>query len=278
MAKRLILRSLQVCLLAIALAAIAHAAEPLNVSISDNVYSADLEIPGGFSAELTITFENVVGLSAASLNVSAFAINPLDPALLSRLGSSAGGIPAGFPLLLRIEPDPNSGLSFSGVVEVELYTHDLEFAAASPLRMYSSPLGGAFSDVTTAHGAGSYRSKGSKGNFSEFLIVVETRTPLMAAGDKLVALRSLLTSYQAEIDAATYAQLQSLLVGAEDAFASGNLVAAVTYVEQFADTVENAGAAIPNVWAAAHNLPNVAGELRAAALTSRFSLTLALNN
>ncbi len=278
MAKRLILRTICVAVLSIAIPLSAQAAEPLNVSISDNVYSADLEIPGGFSAELTITFENVVGLSATSLNVSAFAINPLDPALLSRLGSNVGGIPAGFPLLLRIEPDPNMGLSFSGTVDVELYTHDLEFAVASPLRMYSSPLGGAFADVTTAHGAGSYRSRGTKGNFSEFLIVIETRTPVAAAGDKLGAVRSLLTSYQTEIDAGTYAQLSSLLTGAEDAYAAGNLVAAVTYVEEFAKAVKNAGASIPNVWAAAHNLPNVAGQLRAAAGTARFSLTLALNN
>ncbi|MGH8223161.1 MAG: DUF6689 family protein [Woeseiaceae bacterium] len=269
---------LGVLLVCVAPTASVQAADPLNVTIEDNVYSADLQVPGGFSAKLTVAFENVVGLRARSLNVTAFAVDPLDPTLLGRLGTAVEGIPAAFPLLVRIEPNPHSGLSFSGIVEIELYTHDLEFGAASPLRLYSSPPGGAFSDVTTAHGAGSYRSKGTKGSFSDFLIVAETRTPLLAASDKLASLDALLSSHASQIDAATYVPLSNLVAAARDAFAAGNLVAAVTYVEEFGDAVKNADEEIPNVWAAARSLTNVAGELRAAAGTTRFSLTLALNN
>lgn len=256
----------------------AYAAAPLNVSVDDNVLTADLQVAGGFSAKLTVTFENVVGLSAESLNISAAAINPTDGALLSRLGLATGGIPTAFPMLVQIEPDPARGLSFSGTVNVELYTHDLEFVAASPLRLYSAPLGGSFTDVTSSHGAGSYRSGGTKGNFSEFIIVVETRTPLQASNAKLGALRSMLNGYSNDIDADTYNELSGLLGAAESAFASGSLVAAVTYVETFADAVEDQGGAIPNVWGASHSLENVSGRLRAAAATLRFSLTLALNN
>ncbi|MBT8085891.1 MAG: hypothetical protein KJN72_11740 [Woeseia sp.] len=263
---------------ALLLAGTANAAGPLNVSVDDNVLSADLQVAGGFSAKLTVTFEDVVGLSAQSLNISATAVDPTDGALLSRLGLSSGAIPTAFPMLVQIEPDPARGLSFAGTVNVELYTHDLEFVAASPLRLYSAPLGGAFTDVTSSHGAGSYRSGGTKGNFSEFMIVVETRTPLQASGDKLAALRTMLNGYSADMDADTYDELSGLLSAAESAFAANSLVAAVTYAETFADAVEDEGSAIPNVWGASHNLENVSGRLRAAAATLRFSLTLALNN
>lgn len=256
----------------------AFAAAPLNVSVDENVLTADLQLAGGHAAKLTVTFENVVGLSADSLNVSARAINPQDFSLLSRLGNNVSGIPAGFPMLISIEPDPARGLSFSGVVNIEVYTHDLDFVAASPLRLYSAPHGGHFEDITVMHGAGSYRSGGTKGNFSEFIIAVDTRTPLAAAGDKLQSLRSLLDGFSTSIDATTYDELSGLLSGAETAYASGSLVATVSYVEAFADAVEDHGSDIPNVWSASHSLENVAGKLRAAAATLRFSLTLALNN
>lgn len=268
----------RVALVALLLGSTAQAAGPLNVSVDDNVLTADLQVAGGFSAKLTVTFEDVVGLSAESLNISAAAIDPADGALLARLGLSQGAIPAAFPMLVEIEPDPARGLSFAGTVNVELYTHDLEFIAASPLRLYSAPLGGTFTDVTSSHGAGSYRSGGTKGNFSEFIIVAETRTPLQASADKLAALRNMLNGYSADMDADIYDELSGLLSAAESAFAANSLVAAVTYAETFADTVADRGAAIPNIWGAAHNLENVSGRLRAAAATLRFSLTLALNN
>lgn len=260
------------------LANTANAAAPVNVSVDDNVLTADLQVPGGYSAKLTVTFEDVIGLSAESLNISATSVDPTNSALLSRLGLSSGGIPVAFPMLVQIEPDPARGLSFAGTVNVELYTHDLEFIAASPLRLYSAPLGGAFTDVTSSHGAGSYRSGGTKGNFSEFMIVVETRTPTQASSAKLSALRTMLNGYSNDIDADIYDELSGLLGAAESAFAANSLVAAVTYVETFADAVEGHGSAIPNIWGAAHSLENISGRLRAAAATLRFSLTLALNN
>ena len=256
----------------------AAAAGPLNVEVDGDVLTADLQIAGGYSAKLTVAFENVVGLSAESLNISAVAIDPLDPGLLGRLGSTVSGIPVGFPMLVTIEPDPARGLSFSGTVNVELYTHDLEFVANSPLRLYSAPLGGSFRDVTTSHGSGSYRSGGTKGNFSEFIIAIDAQTPIAAAGAKLTNLRTMLDGYAASLDASIYSELDGLLAAAETAFASNSLVAAVTYVEEFADAVEGHGNAIPNVWSASHELENIGGRLRASAGTLRFSLTLAINN
>ncbi len=269
--------STALCALLLA-AATVRAEAPLNVSVEGDVLTADLQVAGGYSAKLTVAFEDVVGLSADSLNISAAAVDPTDAALLARLGTAASGIPLGFPMLVQIEPDPARGLSFSGVVNVELYTHDLEFVAASPLRLYSAPLGGAFTDVTTSHGAGSYRSGGTKGNFSEFMIVTETRTPMTASADKLGDLRALLDGYANDLDADIYNDLSGLLAAAETAYAGGALVATVGYVEAFAEAVHDYGSDIPDVWSAAATLDNIAGRLRAAAGTLRFSLTLALNS
>jgi hypothetical protein len=255
-----------------------QAQEPVNVTVTEDVYTADLQLPGGASAKLTVTFEDVVGLSPLSLGVSAIQVNPLDPTLLRRLGKAVGGVPAAFPMLVRIEPDPVHGLSFSGTVTVELYTHDLEFAVGSPLRLFSAPAGGAFRDITVLNHAGSYRSGGTKGNFSEFIIAIDTRPPTAAAADKLQYLRTLLDSHAPSMDVAVYDELSSLLAGVETAFAATSLVTAITRVEAFADAVTNHSGSIPHVWSATQNLENVAGQLRAAAGTLRFSLTLATNS
>lgn len=269
-----------VCLLLVSTLSVqqAFADAPLNVSVKGNTLTADLQVAGGYSAKLTVTFENVVGLTPDSLNVSAIAVDPLDLNLLGRLGSAVSAIPTAFPMLVQIEPDPNLGLSFSGTVNVEFYTHDLEFVANSPLRLFSAPLGGVFQDITVMHGSGSYRSGGTKGNFSEFIIAIDTRTPLSAAGDKLQNLRSMLNGYAGRFDAGVHDELSGLLGAAEVAYASNSLVAAVTYIEAFADAVENNSGSIPNVWGASHDLENIAGKLRAAAGTLRFSLTLAIND
>lgn len=256
----------------------AEAVDPVDVTVSGDELIADLEVPGGLSARLTVRFENVVGLSEESLNISASLVNPLDLGLLARLGDTVSSLSSGLPILISIEPDPRSVLTFSGTVDIEVYTHDLHFLPGSPLRLYSASHGGRFHDITVRHGAGSYRSGGTKGNFSEFMIVADLRTPHAAAGDKLQRLRDLLERYAARLDAGIYQELSGLVGAAEAAYASGSLVAAVTYVETFSDTVRNHGSAIPNVWSSCRNVGNISGRLRAAADTLRFSLTLALND
>jgi hypothetical protein len=255
----------------------ARAVEPLSVSVADRELTAQLQVPGGYAAELTLRFENVVGLSKDSLDISAETVSLLDTSLLQRL-SGIGSIPMGFPMLLAIEVDPASGFSFSGTVDIELYTHDLKFVPGMPLRLYSAAHGGTFHDITVSNEGGSYRSGGTKGNFSDFIIALDLRPPQQAAGDKLQRLRSLLDQYSADLDASIYADLSGRLSEVETAYAANSLVTAVRYTEAFADAVKNYGADIPNVWGAAHDLDNISGELRAAAGTLRFSLTLALNS
>lgn len=245
--------------------------------IEGNSLRADVAA-GGVSATLTIRFQNVVGLNLANLGLSVTAVDPSAAGLVTRLGTVAS-VPAAFPLMVTIEPPASGGLSFSGLVSIELYTHDLQYTAGTPLRLYSAPLGGAFTDVTNSLGSGSYRSGGTKGDFSEFLIVTDLR-PLTAVIDgKYSRLSQLLQRHAGQMSPAIYNELQGLLNASASAYQQGAMIAtAIDYIESFDDRVKAySGNGIPDVWRSARDLTNVAGELRASAGTLRFSLTVASN-
>lgn len=233
---------------------------------------------GGFSADLTIEFEQVVGLNQSNLGISVEVINPLSLGLLKRLPDSAVSLLSGFPVKVTIEPTASGGLSFSGVVKVELYTHDLQYTAGSPFRMYSAPLGGDFIDVTSSNASGSYRSGGTKGTFSEFILVADVRPLSAQVQDKFDRLDGLLSIHASTMPAAVYDGLVALVDAAAAAYDDGDLTAAIGYVEDFdAEVQDHSGSDIPDVWRSARDLTNVAGELRAAAATLRFSLIEANN-
>lgn len=245
------------------------------VSIEGNVATADVSI-GGASATLTIRFENVVGLSAANLGLSAKLVDPLS-GLAGRLPSGAS-LPAAFPLVVKISPPASGGLSFSGIVAIELYTHDLQFTVGSPLRIFSSPDGGSFTDVTTIVSSGSIRTGGSKPDFSEFIIAADVRPLGTVIQLKYQKLGALLSQHAATMGSGLHGELAALYNASQNAYASGNLAAAIGYLEAFTDKVVAAsGAALPDVWRSSRDVTNVAGSLRSAAATLRYSLTLASN-
>jgi hypothetical protein len=247
-----------------------------NLSISGNQVTAGIDLPG-VSADLTLSFEQAVGLTAANLAMSAQSIDPGDLNLLSRL--PAGGlvtIPAAFPVLVRVQPPASGGLSFSGVYTFGLHVHNLELTANCPLRLFSAAAGGPFQDITTDMGTGSYRVRGTKGGFSEFLIVADVRPLATVISQKFDAVGSLLAASSGAIPAALLDNLNQQISAARALFQSGANVDAAKAVDGFAATVQsNSGAAIPDVWRASGDLSNVAGQLRAAAGTLRFSLGLA---
>jgi hypothetical protein len=256
-----------------------------NLVISGNQVTAAIDLPG-ISADLTITFEQVVGLSGANLGLSAQLLNPLDAAysgLLARLPATGGlpalpaiTLPAAFPVLVRVQPPAGGGLSFSGIQSFEIHTHNLELTASCPLRLFSAPAGGAFDDITTSMGIGSYRVRGSGGGFSEFVIFADTRPVGSVVNHKFDALANLLSTYGGAIPAPLLDDLTHQLQAARAYHQAGDNVNAAKAVAGFADTVRrNSGTAIPDVWRASGDLPNVAGRLRAAAGTLSFSLSLA---
>lgn len=231
---------------------------------------------GGVSVDLTLTFEQVVGLNAANLGISARVVSPSE--LVGRMPDAAlTSLPAGFPLMVTVEPPATGGLSFSGVTGVEVHTHDLSFTADSPLRLFKAPIGGPFADITESMGMGSYRARGSSGGFSQFLIVADLRSDSDVVERKLDALDAAFAKGAGAIPVSVRGVLQSSLGAIRTAWNGGDVRGAISAAETFAAAVKTAADAgsVPNVWRSARDLDNVAGNLRAAAGTLRFSLALA---
>jgi hypothetical protein len=253
----------------------ASAQSEIPLTVSGREATGTIALPGGIGADLTITFEEVVGLNPASLAVSARLTGPLDSALLSRLGG--GGLvvpPAAFPVVVTIEPSASSALTFSGAVAVSLHTHNLHLLPSVPLALHSASGGGAFRDITKWEGIGSYRAGGTGGGFSEFVIVVDQRPIGAVVAAKFDALAALLEAHAAAIPGAVLADLEARLDQARTLDAGGSTVAAIAAVGGFADVVRaNSGAGIPDVWRAHDARTNVAGLLRSAADSLKFSLT-----
>jgi hypothetical protein len=247
-------------------------------TISGNELTARIELAGGVAADLTITFEKVIGLSPGALAISATAVDPKDVGLLGRLPDPAVSIPAAFPVVVRIDPTASSALSFEGVYKLSLYTSNLTLAANSPLRLYRAPSGGAFQDMTGFLQAGSVRAGGSGPGFSEFVIVADARVIDTVIAGKFDAVQSLLSSNSSAIDPAVAADLQQRLSQARAAYDANSLAAAIDGVTAFGDEVKKqSGGAIPNVWRANGGPVNVAGLLRSAAETLKFSLAFKSN-
>lgn len=252
----------------------------VNATVDGNRLTARIELAGDLRADLSVEFENAVGLSAANLGLSAETVDPTDLSLLLRLPDlDTTGIAAGFPVRVHIAPPTGGGLSFSGTASIELYTHNLLYTAGTPLRLFSAPDGGQFRDITEAMSSGSYRVRGSKGQFSEFLIVADLRATDTVVRAKFDRLRDLLDTHGAEMSNAAYTELDSMLAAARQHYANGQVIAAIGEIEAFARAVKaRSGGDIPDVWRATRDITNVGGMLRAGAGTLRFSLTLASNN
>jgi hypothetical protein len=265
--------------LAALLATAAAAADPglAEVRVADDEVVAEIAV-AGLEAELTVAFEAVLGLTLDNLGLSVAAVSPSDPQLLARMPALTS-IPGALPLLVTIDPPETGGLAFSGLVSVGLYTHALTYAAGSPLRLFASHDGGPFEDVTESMGSGSYRVRGSKGDFSDFLILADLRPAGTVIGGKLDRLEGLLEGHAAALDPLLYLDLADLLAATRSHHLTGDPVAALQAVDAFADAVEQApGSAAPDVWRSARDVANVAGQLRAAAATLHFSLALASNS
>jgi hypothetical protein len=271
-------------------AADAAAQTPVPLTISGREAKGSFYLPGGIAGDLTISFEEVVGLNEEALDVSARLVSPLDDAILARLPGPGVSVVEAFPVMIRIEPSASSALTFSGVVSVSLHTHNLAYVAHSPLALYSGPVDGPLRDITRFVGVGSYRAGGSGGGFSEFMIVSDTRSIDVVIAEKMDRLDAELShdlvlvgeelagrpsggspTPLARVD--TVNDLQQRLGRARTLFGTGATVAAVTEVAEFLDvTKSRSGLVISDVWRAHDDRVNVAGRRRAAAETLRFSL------
>ena len=247
-------------------------------TISGNELTARIDLGSGVTADLSITFEKVIGLNPSALALTATLLNPKDIGFAGRLPDLTVSPPAAFPVVVRIDPTASSALSFEGVYTLALHTNNLTLAANSPLRLYRAPSGGAFQDMTGFLQAGSVRAGGSGPGFSEFAIVADARPIDTVIGGKFDALQSQLSANAQAIDPAVAADLQQRLSQARSAYQAKSLAAAIDGITAFGDQVKaQSGTAIPNVWRANGGPVNVAGLLRSSAETLKFSLAFKSN-
>ena len=259
----------------------ARAQTTFPLTVSGRTATAVIELPGGYAADLSLEFEDVVGLHAGALEVSARVLSPMEMlAVVPRLpgATAAASIPPTYPVLLQIEPTPTSALALAGIVKISVHTHNLTFNVASPLGLYSAPAGGPFHDLTRSAGIGSYRVDGSGGGFSEFVIAADARLIGTIIAEKFDALQATLTQYASSIPSTVLTLLQGQLNLAESLYSAGLVPGAIAVVTGFGYVVKaHSGAEIPDVWRANDDAVNVAGLLRSGADTLRFSLIVAAN-
>ena len=244
--------------------------------INGNDLTGRIDLPGGIGADLTITFEQVVGLNPNAISITATLVNPLDTALLARLPQGAS-IPTGFPVVVEVKPTDGSSLSFSGVYKISLYTHNLTLQ--SGLRMVRGPANGPLADMTGFLEVGSVRAGGTGPGYSQFMLILDARPLDPVIVSKFDALQATLTANAGAMPPSVAAGLQNQLTAARSLYESGDVNGATTAVAAFSTSVKDqSGSAIPNVWQAGNpSLVNVAGLLRSGADTLKFSLTLKSN-
>lgn len=268
--------ALSVAVLFLGVGAIASKADPVELTVQGNKVEAVINLTGNVSADLTLTFENSVGLTADNIGISAQLVDITDLSLLNRLPDSLNtNLLAAFPMLITIEPPSNKGFAFSGLATVDIHTHNLEYLPGTPLRFFKAPLNGQFEDITATMGSGSYRARGTTGKFSQFLIVADLRPVLTVVNTKYNRLSNSLAGFSTQIDSVLYTQLSSKLSEVQQLITSRDYVLASNKVDDFSRIIEQADPAdIPNVWRSSRDIDNVAGELIAYANTLRFSLRL----
>lgn len=246
----------------------------VELEIDGNQVIAFLSLPGDIESDLLITFDQVFGLTEQNIGLSVDRFDPVEPSLLQRLPPGTRVLPpAEFPMLIGIEPV--GGLTFTDTVELELHTHNLEYEPGTRLRLFAASEGEDFRDITTYVGSGSYRCRGRRGKFSEFLVVEDKRETDTVIAGKFDRLQDKLHEFRSQMPAWIYWSLYLKVAYAKGAWAFEDDAEAVRRLESALAIIDrNSGYWIPNIWRSSRDIDNVAGELSAAAQTLIFSLEL----
>lgn len=261
------------CVLLIAQTAQAQSVLPSSLTISDNTIQAKLELAPEIAVDLTVEFENAVGLNANSVDISAQLLNPTSASILSRLPSSLISAPGAFPVMVSIEPKTDKGFAFEGVAAVELYTKALHYTVGSPLRLFRSHDNEAFEDITMLTASGSFRARGNTGSFSDFIIMLDTRTQTDVISTKYALLDTLVNNARNSISGGLLVSIDGALTSLYSSLNTADYAAALTTVDSLIAMVEGAdGAQVDDVWRSSDDIVNVKGELLTRLYTLRYSL------
>lgn len=276
----------------------------VTVSTSGNQAFANISLSDGsntYVADVTITFDGVVNLSAAELNLSAQLVSPTDPAIVARMPAclpalACVSVDPAFPVLITVEPltvpwlfasgfeDASAtspgNLGFLNTYDVLVETSDLPCTAnnvgdpcqSTPYRLFKSPLNGNFEDISTSVDKGSVRARGSGGTFSQFMVVSDERlSALVASSVKSPALRARIQT--ATLTTAVRGDLLTLLDGVDAALALSDYTTALTDLNAMIVEIQaHAGVDVANAWSSDHTLVNDAGELLSLANTLAYSI------
>jgi hypothetical protein len=239
----------------------------VTVQILGNDALLNIQVPGPsgtptYSAELKLKFNSPVNLAPHCLGASARHLDATARTdVQGRMPHDGLVIDEQFPILISISPPEACGLSFQNEVRIELRTENLVFTAKSPYRLYKSPAGGAFQDITRQVLPGSVRTIGSSGGFSDFVIVRDDRQDSVGdASEGYAALERRLDD--PDIGSNPKSILLRTLAMSREAFASGDHEEALERLRDMRRFCANfAGDGLDNRWRAAGNLQNDEGEL-----------------
>lgn len=274
----------------------AHAQVVVTISGDTALATISLPNPPGppVVADVSIMFDNPTNLTAANLNLTAEIVDPNDAALRARLPLGTFIDPA-FPVLITVEPisiphlfrssfdgaEGGSGnLVFENAYTFEIHTHHLVYAPGTPYRLFKSPVGGAFSDISSDVLNGSVRGRGRTGGFSQFTIANDPRPELIGLpglGVPVIALGKLVV-LEARIGAAAISDvlrldLLRLLANVNTALLSLDYATAILNLDLLLAQVHaSAGVDMPNVWRAERDLVNDAGDIDGQASSLRYSI------
>lgn len=246
---------------------------PNILNVDNNRIQAKLSLTSLIEVDLTIEFENSIGLHANNFDITAELLDPSDLVITDRLPSLLTSATSGFPVLVSISPKADSGFGFEGVAMVELYTKALHYTPTIPFRLFTSHADGTFEDITTLTSSGSLRARGSTGRFSDFIILLDTRAPSAVISEKVSNISQTFNSNRTDISLLLQGVLDSGINDIQNALAVDDDAAALTAVDSLIAVVENAsGSEIPDVWRASDDVVNVKGNLLTQLQTLRFSL------
>jgi len=251
------------------------AVAPINMLVSENKLQASIPVSPAITLDVTVEFENSVGLNADSIVVEAFLIPVNDISVLSRINSSAVNLHPDFPVLLRISPKEGKGFSFEGLASVEIYTKAIDYQSGMPAKIFTAHAGGDFEDITSMVSAGSLRARGNMGRFSDFIIVLDERSLQEDIESKLARIEQILTLNQIGFNGILLNQLQAATNVLETAVLLNNVDQALLLTDNFIHLIDGLdGAQIDNVWRSSNDLVNVKGDLLSVLKALRYRLRL----
>ncbi|MFT6898032.1 MAG: hypothetical protein ACJA13_002448 [Paraglaciecola sp.] len=248
---------------------------PTTVSINDNTLQAKLHVTALITVDLVVEFENSIGLSTDSIDISATLVDINSNTVTNRL--TAAGIKAipSFPVIISISPKASSGFGFEGLASVEIYTKSVDYNAAMPARIFRSHANGNFEDITSMVSPGSIRARGNTGSFSDFMILLDERSNTDILDDTFSQLNQLFNHHNQLVSAILATSIQTSLNTLQNALLTANYASALEATQSLIAITENAtGDQMSNVWRSSNDLLNMQGELLTRLKTLRYSLRI----